>query len=311
MPGSEPRSRGRAVESVRVLGEVLTAVVTPFDASGAVDHDRFRELVAYLVENGSDGLVVAGTTGEAPTLSDDERLELIATAVDAVGDGATVIAGTGTYSTAHSVHLTERAHELGVDGLLVVTPYYNKPPVRGIVEHFKAVADASDKPIVVYNIPARVALNLETQTIARLAEIPTVRAVKQANPDLQQARAIVELGLALYAGDDDLVLPFAELGGTGGICVHTHVVGPQVKELVTRAREGDHEGARQIEQETAPALEILKVQTNPIAIKAALNLLGHDVGGLRLPLVEATEDEIARVRDCLERLRLLEPSRVA
>jgi 4-hydroxy-tetrahydrodipicolinate synthase len=294
-----------------VFGEVLTAVVTPFDASGAVDHDRFRELVAYLVENGSDGLVVAGTTGEAPTLSDDERLELIATAVDAVGDRATVIAGTGTYSTTHSVHLTERAHELGVDGLLVVTPYYNKPPVRGIVEHFKAVADASDKPIVVYNIPARVVLNLETETIAQLAEIPTVRAVKQANPDLEQARAIVELGLALYAGDDDLILPFAELGGTGGICVHTHVVGPQVKELVTRVREGDHEGARRIEHETAPALEILKVQTNPIAIKAALNLLGHDVGGLRLPLVEATEDEIARVRDCLERLRLLEPSRVA
>jgi len=311
MPGSRPRSRGRAVESLRVLGEVLTAVVTPFDASGAVDHDRFRELVAYLVENGSDGLVVAGTTGEAPTLSDDERLELIATAVDAVGDRATVIAGTGTYSTTHSVHLTERAHELGVDGLLVVTPYYNKPPVRGIVEHFKAVADASDKPIVVYNIPARVVLNLETETIAQLAEIPTVRAVKQANPDLEQARAIVELGLALYAGDDDLILQFAELGGTGGICVHTHVVGPQVKELVTRVREGDHEGARRIEQETAPALEILKVQTNPIAIKAALNLLGHDVGGLRLPLVEATEDEIARVRDCLERLRLLEPSRVA
>jgi 4-hydroxy-tetrahydrodipicolinate synthase len=294
-----------------VLGEVLTAVVTPFDASGAVDHDRFRELAGYLVDNGSDGLVVAGTTGEAPTLSDDERLALISTAVEAVGDRATVIAGTGTYSTAHSVHLTEGAHELGVDGLLVVTPYYNKPPVRGIVEHFKAVADASDKPIVVYNIPARVVLNLETETIAQLAEIPTVRAVKQANPDLEQARAIVELGLALYAGDDDLILPFTELGGTGGICVHTHVVGPQVKELVTRVGEGDHEGARRIEHETAPALEILRVQTNPIAIKAALNLLGHDVGGLRLPLVEATEDEIARVRDCLERLRLLEPSRVA
>ncbi|HEX3266779.1 MAG TPA: 4-hydroxy-tetrahydrodipicolinate synthase [Gaiellaceae bacterium] len=294
-----------------MLGEVLTAVVTPFDASGAVDHDRFRELAAYLVDNGSDGLVVAGTTGEAPTLSDDERLELIGTAVQAVGDRAMVIAGTGTYSTAHSVHLTEQAHELGVDGFLVVTPYYNKPPVRGIVEHFKAVADVSDKPIVVYNIPARVALNLETDAIAQLAEIPTVRAVKQANGDLQQARAIVDLGLALYAGDDDLILPFAELGGTGGICVHTHVVGPQVKELITRVREGDLDGARRIEQETAPALEILKVQTNPIAIKAALNLLGHDVGGLRLPLVEATEDEIAQVRDCLERLKLLEPSRVA
>jgi len=289
-----------------VLGEVLTAVVTPFDGSGGVAHDRFRELAAFLVENGSDGLVVAGTTGEAPTLSDDERLELIATAVDAVGDRATVIAGTGTYSTSHSVHLTEQAHELGVDGFLVVTPYYNKPPVRGIVEHFKAVASASDKPIVVYNIPGRVVLNLETDTIAQLAEIPTVTAVKQANPDLEQARAIVALGLALYAGDDDLILPFLELGGTGGVCVHTHVVGPQVKELVTRFTEGDVEGARRLDEEIRPSLEILKVQANPIAIKAALNLLGHDVGGLRLPLVEANEDEVAAVRDCLERLRLLQ-----
>ena len=289
-----------------MLGEVLTAVVTPFDGSGAVDHDRFRELAAFLVENGSDGLVVAGTTGEAPTLSDDERIELIATAVDAIGDRATVIAGTGTYSTAHSVHLTEQAHELGVDGFLVVTPYYNKPPVRGIVEHFKAVAAASDKPIVVYNIPGRVVLNLESDTIAQLAEIPSVTAVKQANPDLEQARAIVELGLALYAGDDDLILPFLELGGTGGVCVHTHVVGPQVKELITRFGEGDLEGARRLDEEIRPSLEILKVQANPIAIKAALNLLGHDVGGLRLPLVEANDDEIAAVRDCLERLRLLE-----
>jgi 4-hydroxy-tetrahydrodipicolinate synthase len=291
-----------------VLGEVLTAIVTPFDATGAVDHERFRELATHLVENGSDGLVVAGTTGESPTLSDDERLELIAAAVDAVGDRATVVAGTGTYSTAHSVHLTERAHELGVDAFLVVTPYYNKPPPRGIVEHFKRIAATSDKPIVVYNIPSRVALNLETETIAKLAEIPTVRAVKQANDDLDQARAIVELGLALYAGDDPLILPFLELGGVGGVCVHTHVVGPQVKELITRFREGDLDGARRLEQETAPALEILKVQTNPIAIKAALNLLGHDVGGLRLPLVEASGEEIAQVRECLERLKLLEPS---
>jgi len=291
-----------------VLGEVLTAIVTPFDSTGAVDHERFRELAAHLVENGSDGVVVAATTGESPTLTDDERLELITVAVDVVGDRATVVAGTGTYSTAHSVHLTQRAHELGVDAFLVVTPYYNKPPPRGIVEHFKAIAAASDKPIVVYNIPARVVLNLETETIAQLAEIPTVRAVKQANDDLEQARAIVELGLALYAGDDPLILPFLEVGGVGGVCVHTHVVGPQVKELITRFREGDADGARRLEQETASALEILKVQTNPIAIKAALNLLGHDVGGLRLPLVEANEDEIAQVRMCLERLKLLEPS---
>src|SRR4051794_29537243 len=195
----------------------MTAVVTPFDANGAVDHMRFRELAAHLVGNGCDGLVVAGTTGEAPTLSDDERLELIAVAVDAVGGRATIVAGTGTYSTAHSVHLTERAHELGVDGFLVVTPYYNKPPPRGIVEHFKAIADASDKPIIAYNIPGRVVINVEPETMAELAEIPTVRAVKQANDDLDQARRIVELGLDLYAGDDDLILPFVELGGLGGV----------------------------------------------------------------------------------------------
>jgi 4-hydroxy-tetrahydrodipicolinate synthase len=292
-----------------VLGEVLTAVVTPFDAAGAVDYERFRALAAHLVENGSDGLVVAGTTGESPTLSDDERIELIAAAVDAVGHRATIVAGTGTYSTAHSVHLTERAHEAGAHGFLVVTPYYNKPPPRGIVEHFKAVASASDRPIVVYNIPGRVVINIEPETIAELAEIPTVRAVKQANPDLGQARRIVELDLDLYAGDDDLVLPFVELGGLGGVCVHTHVVGPQVKEMITRFREGDVEGARRLEEETRPALELLKVQTNPIAIKAALNLLGHEVGGLRLPLVEANENELAQIRDCLERLKLLEPAR--
>jgi 4-hydroxy-tetrahydrodipicolinate synthase len=285
-----------------VLGEVLTAAVTPFDSRGAVDFGKYRELCRYLVENGSDGIVVAGTTGESPTLSDEERLTLVATAVDAVGDRATIVAGTGTYSTAHSVHLTEKAHELGVDAFLVVTPYYNKPPPRGIVEHFKAIADVSDKPIVVYNIPARVGLNLEPDTIAELAEIPNVAAVKQANDDLDQARRIVELGLDLYAGDDIIVQPFLELGGVGGVCVHTHVVGPQVKEQVRRFKEGDAEGARRIDRELGPAYEILKVAPNPIAIKCALNLLGHDVGGLRLPLVEANADERTRIRDALERL---------
>jgi 4-hydroxy-tetrahydrodipicolinate synthase len=288
-----------------VLGEVLTAVVTPFRADGAVDLDRFRELARYLVEHGSDGLVVAGTTGESPNLSDEERLELFAAAVDAVGEGATVVAGTGTYSTAHSVHLTERAHELGVDGFLVVTPYYNKPPPRGIVEHFKAIAAVTDRPVVAYNIPGRVVLNIEPETIAELSAIPNVSAVKQANAELEQARRIVELGLDLYAGDDELVLPFLELGGTGGVCVHTHIVGPQVKELIRSFREGDLEAARRIDRELAPALELLKVVVNPIAIKAALRLLGQDVGGLRLPLVEADEAETAQIRSCLERAGLL------
>jgi 4-hydroxy-tetrahydrodipicolinate synthase len=288
-----------------VLGEVLTAIVTPFQAHGSVDLDRFRTLARHLVANGSDGLVVTGTTGEAPTLSDDEKVALWTAAMDEVGDRATVVAGAGTYATEHSVQLAERAHEVGVDGILVVTPYYNKPPARGIVEHFKAIAAVTDKPIVVYNIPARVVLNLDTETIAELGRIPNVAAVKQANPDLGEARRIVELGLDLYAGDDDLILPFLELGGVGGVCVHTHVVGTQVKELVRRYRAGDLESARALDAELRPAIELLRVVGNPIAIKTALNLLGHDVGGLRLPLVEATEEEAAQIRSCLERLGLL------
>ena len=290
-----------------MLGEILTAIVTPFKADGSVDLERFRALASHLVENGSDGLVVTGTTGESPTLSDDERLQLYEAAVDEVGDRATVVAGTGTYSTAHSVHLTARAHELGVDGFLVITPYYNKPPVRGIVAHFQAIAAVSDRPIVVYNIPGRVVLNLETETIAQLAEIPNVRAVKQANPDLDQAHRIVELGLDLYAGDDDLIFPFLELGGLGGVCVHTHVVGPQVRGMVQRFRAGDVDGARANDRELAPSIDLLRVAPNPIAIKCALNLLGHEVGGLRLPLVAATDEEREAVRGCLERLGLTAP----
>jgi len=289
-----------------VLGEVLTAIVTPFKTDGTIDFERFSELALHLVENGSDGIVVAGTTGESPTLTDDERLELFRVAVDTLGERATIVAGTGTYSTAHSVHLTREAHELGVDGLLVVTPYYNKPPARGIVEHFRAIADVSDKPIIVYNIPGRVVVNIEPETIVELAEIPSVRAVKQANDDLVQARRIVsETDLTLYAGDDILIFPFLELGGIGGICVHTHVVGPQVKRMIRSFHEGDLETARQIDQDLQPAYELLQVQVNPIAIKAALSLLGHGVGGLRLPLVEANEGEVTLIRDCLERLGVL------
>jgi 4-hydroxy-tetrahydrodipicolinate synthase len=291
-----------------VLGEVLTAMVTPFREDGSVDLDSFRDLCLHLVGNGSDGLVVTGTTGESPTLSDEERYELWETAVDAVGGRATVIAGTGTYSTAHSVHLTERAHEIGVDGFLVVTPYYNKPPPRGTVAHFRAIAEASDKPIIVYNIPQRVVLNLEPETIIELAEIPSVRAVKQATEDLDQARRIVaETDLDLYAGNDDLVYPFLELGGVGGVCVHTHLVGTRVKEMIRRFRDGDIDGAKAIDEELKLVIEALAVTTNPIPVKAALNLLGHDVGGLRLPLLEATDEETDVVREALERTGLLAP----
>ena len=292
-----------------MLGEVLTAILTPFRADGSVDVDKFRELAVFLVDHGSDGLVVCGTTGEAPTLSDGEKLELFGAARDAIGDRATVVANTGTYDTAHSVQLTEQAHELGVDGFLAVTPYYNKPPQRAIVRHMQEIAAATDKPLVVYNIPGRVVVNIAPKTMDELAAIDNVVGIKQAYDDLEEARHIVDLGLALYAGDDVLVFPFLELGGTGGICVHTHVWGPQTKEMVRRYRDGDTAGAKALNDEMAPAYELLKIQTNPIPIKAAMNLLGHELGGFRLPMVDPTEDELAQVRGCLERAGILQATR--
>jgi 4-hydroxy-tetrahydrodipicolinate synthase len=283
-------------------------MVTPFREDGSVDFAAFQDLARFLVDHGSDGLVVAGTTGESPTLSDAERRDLVRAAVEAVGGGATVVAGTGTNDTAHSVRLTEAAHEAGADAFLVVTPYYNKPPQRGIVAHFETVARASDRPVVVYNIPSRVVVNIEPETMSRLAEIDNVTAVKQANRDLAQARHIVELGLELLAGDDNLVQPFLELGGVGGVCVHTHVVGPQVAEQVRAALDGDLERARELDRALAPACELVGVASNPIAIKAALRLLGHRVGGVRLPLVEPDDEELGRVRACLEQLGLLVPA---
>jgi 4-hydroxy-tetrahydrodipicolinate synthase len=288
-----------------VLGEVLTAIVTPFDGDGSVSLDKFRELASYLVDHGSDGLVVAGTTGESPTLSDDEKLQLFAAAVEAVGDRASVVAGTGTYDTMHSARLTERANELGVDGFLVVTPYYSKPPQRAIVRHFQEIAARTDKPVVVYNIPSRVVVNIEPETIEQLAGIENVRAVKQANDDLEQARRIPGFGLDLYAGDDNLIFPFLGFGAIGGICVHTHVWGPQTKEMVRRYKAGDRDGARRLHEEMAPAFDLLRVTTNPIAIKTALNLLGHEVGGFRLPMVDPSDEEAEQVRACLERAGVL------
>jgi 4-hydroxy-tetrahydrodipicolinate synthase len=292
-----------------VLGQILTAVVTPFAEDGSVNLDAFKRLCVHLVENGSDGIVVAGTTGEAPTLSDEERLGLFAAAIEAVGDRAKIVAGTGTYSTSHSVHLTREAQKLGVDAFLVVTPYYNKPPVRGIIAHFEAIAAVTDKPIVVYNIPQRVVINLQPDTLVELAEIPNVQYVKQATPDLDQARRIVsESGLILLAGGDELLLPFLERGAKGGILVYTHIVGPRVRELVTRFEDGDAEGAREIERELEPIVEALSV-ANPIPVKAALNMLGHDVGGHRLPLVEATDAEKTALRGALERAGILAGAR--
>jgi len=289
-----------------VLGELLTALVTPFREDGSVDVDRFRAHARRVVDEGSDGVVVAATTGESPTLTDEEKLALFEAAVEEMAGKATVVAATGTYATAHSVHLTEKAHDLGVDGFLVVTPYYNKPPQRGIVEHFRAIAAATDRPIMVYNIPGRVVVNIEPATMVELAQIPNVLAVKQALDELDQAQRIVEeAGLDLYAGDDFLLFPFLELGGVGGVCVRSNLAAPQMKEMITRYREGDVEGARRINEDLQPLWDLDGVAVNPIPVKTALSLLGQDMGAFRLPLVEATPTEASRVRDCLERAGLL------
>ncbi len=292
------------------VGQLLTAMVTPFGADGSVNLDAARRLARHLVDTGSDGIVVCGTTGEGPTVTDREKLELLEAVVSEVGGSATVVANTGSYDTHHSVALTRSALACGVDAFLVVTPYYNKPPAAGIEAHFRAIADAAEeRPVIVYNIPSRVVLNLEPDILGRLAEIPNVVAVKQAMPDLDQARAIVEeTGLTLYAGDDNLLLPFLRLGGAGGICVVSHLAGRRLREMIDAVQGGDVAAAERIDQTLVPLYRALTVTTNPIPVKAALNLLGHDVGGLRLPMVEATPEQVGVVREALERCQIPLPA---
>ena len=274
-------------------------MVTPFAADGSIDLDEAVRLAEHLIEHGSEGLVVHGTTGEASTLTDDEKLALTEAVAGAVGERVPVISGTGSNDTAHSVHLTKQAARFeGVAGFLAVTPYYNKPPIAGIEAHTRAIADAAgDLPIVLYNIPQRVILHLSPADIDRLAQIDTVIAVKQAVTDLDEARQIVEAGrLALYAGNDDLVLPFALLGGVGGICVASHVAGREMLAMQAAADVGDEEQARAIDADLTPLYEALSVTVNPIPVKTAMELLGFSVGDLRLPLVNATDAERDVVR---------------
>ena len=277
-------------------------MATPFAADGSLDADACRALARHLVEHGSEGLVLAGTTGEGPTLNDAEKLALFEAVVDEVGSDARVIANTGTYDTAHSVHLTRDARRLGVHGFLAVTPYYNKPPSEGLARHFAAIAAVADGlPVIIYNIPQRVILNLEPELIARLArESANVVAVKQATTDLEQARAILDAGLVLYAGNDDLLAPFLELGGTGGICVASHLIGADMLRMCELAEAGDYDGVRALDRELSPVYDALSITTNPIPLKAALELIGLRVGAPRLPLVEATDEQCAVLRSALE-----------
>jgi 4-hydroxy-tetrahydrodipicolinate synthase len=279
------------------LGAILTAIVTPFDSEGRVNEASFVGLMHHLAQNGSEGFVVAGTTGEATTLSEDEQLGLIGLAVSERPAGATIIGGTGTNDTREAVKLTERATELGVDAVLVVTPYYNRPSRLGLLRHYEAVASATDKPVVLYNIPARTGTNMPPDLLAELAaRNANIVAVKQSNPDELQPID----GLALYAGDDLTLLRTLEIGGRGVISVASHIVGPQLRRIID-----EPERRAEIDASLKDVYETLFLTSNPTCVKAALNMLGHDVGGLRLPLVEATASERETIRAMLERHGLL------
>jgi 4-hydroxy-tetrahydrodipicolinate synthase len=278
------------------LGTILTAMITPFEDGGGVNEDSFVALMRHLAENGSDGFVVAGTTGEASTLTDEEQLGLIELAVAERPAGKTIVAGTGTNDTRQAVHLTERATELGADAMLSVTPYYNKPSRLGLRRHYEAVAAATDKPILLYNIPGRTATNMPPDLLAELAQIEGIVGVKQAN-----AAELAPIdGLELYAGDDASFARTLDMGGAGGVLVASHIVGNEMRGMVD-----EPERRAEIDASLRDVYETLFLTSSPTCTKAALNMLGHEVGGLRLPLVTATPEESAAVRSMLERHGLL------
>jgi 4-hydroxy-tetrahydrodipicolinate synthase len=290
------------------FGYVITAMVTPMDRQLAVDYDRAAALAKRLVDSGSDGLVVCGTTGESPTLTDEEKVRLFRTVREAVGGRAKVIAGTGTYNTAHSIHLTREAERAGCDGVLLVNPYYNKPSQEGLYQHFKAVAESTQLPVMLYNIQSRTSVNCEPATIARLAEIRNIVAVKEASGSLDQMSQIRKLTppeFHLYSGDDSLTLPLLAVGGTGIVSVAGHLAGREIKAMIQAFQAGDVRQALGLHLRLWPLFKVLFITTNPTPVKAALALAGFDVGGLRLPLVEATAKEREQIAAVLKDLALL------
>ena len=295
------------------FGEVLTAMVTPFGKDGALDLDAARKLASHLVRNGSDGLVVCGTTGESPTLSHDEKIDLFKAVVAEVGSDASVIAGTGSYDTSESIALTREAGDLGVDACLIVTPYYSRPPQNGLLAHFTAIADASLVPLVLYDIPGRTGRRIERPTMIELAQHERIVADKDAVGDAGETALLrAELDAAgcsdfeIYSGDDPLLLPHLAAGAVGIISVCSHLVGRQIKEVMSAWNDGKVEEAKRIYSELLPLMKtIMGLTASPIPVKAATNMLGLEVGEPRLPLVPPTEQESAAIRKALEDAGLL------
>lgn len=283
------------------FGLLATAMVTPFDDAGAVDHQKAWDLARYLVDQGTDTLVVAGTTGESPTLSDEEKLALFKTVIDAVAEKKTkVVAGTGTYDTAHSVELTGKAAELGADGVLAVTPYYSKPSQDGLIAHFNAVADVG-LPVMLYNIPGRTSRIIEVDTLARLASHSNIVAVKDAVGDIDFTSTTINLvpSLPVYSGDDSMTLPMMAVGGVGVVSVISHLAGPAVKAMLKASRDGDFEEARRLHHLLLPLQQACFAEPSPAPVKGALSRFWGPVGDVRLPLVKATDDTLTAVEKAL------------
>jgi 4-hydroxy-tetrahydrodipicolinate synthase len=291
------------------FGSLVTAMVTPFREDHTVDLDGAQALASWLVEHGTDAVVVAGSTGESPTLTHKEKSELFRAVGDAIRGRGQLICGTGTYSTAETLELTQSAEDAGADGVLVVTPYYNKPPQRGLIAHFQHVADATDLPVIAYNIPGRTATRIEHDTLLELATHPNIVAVKDSTGDFQGiSRLIAEApdGFEVYSGDDWATFGYVCLGAVGVVSVASHLVGPQLRQMIDLIETGDVAAARKIHESLSPLFNALFVTSNPIPLKAALEMVGRPAGEPRLPLVPATQEERARVRKALEDAGLLD-----
>lgn len=280
------------------LGRLITAMVTPFDAEGKVDYQQAKRLANALLDSGSDGVIVSGTTGESPTLTTGEKLRLYAEVKESVGNRGAVIAGTGNYSTAESIELTQEAEKTGVDGLLLVVPYYNKPPQEGLYQHFKAIADSSSLPAIVYNVTSRTSLNMTHETTIRLSEIDNIVGIKEAGSDMDQIARIIDgakPGFLVWSGNDNETFYIMAMGGYGVVSVASHLIGSQIKQMMGLLLEGDIEGAAAEHRRMHPMFKVLFVESNPIPVKHGLNQAGFNVGSPRLPLIPASEKAAAEI----------------
>lgn len=277
------------------FGQLITAMVTPFDERGEIDFDATKNLLEHLIKTGTDAVVVAGTTGESPTLSTEEKLELFSFVIKEANGRIPVIAGTGTNNTKASIELTKEAEKLGADGIMLVAPYYNRPNQDGLYAHFKAIAEETDLPIMIYNIPGRTACNIEVDTIVKLSEIDNIVSVKEASGNLDAMAEIIERtkdGFVLYSGDDSLTLPVLAIGGKGIVSVASHIVGDAMKEMIEAFNRGDIEKAGAIHRKLLPTFKALFSAPSPAPLKAVLNLTGIPVGDVRLPLVPLNEEQV-------------------